>query len=271
MFIDLNNILDIDEKQPPDRISISISSSQTDNGFLIHHFLSLYIRNGYNVCMVSFTQSFSHYNNVGQKLGVNITAARDNGTLIFIDGLKLINECLFASPGDSGGVEKNPFSFVSDPKPDLKNLYDHIKQTITSFSSHSTVPTLLLMDDLGILTDLGVPVLAVGDLMMYLRNFMTSAQTLRSGCLVSVVQADKDAADEEHELLLTRLAHNSDMMLHCKSLNSGYCKDVHGELLVTWLDPKQNYPFTSRAKRMQFKIMDKTVSFFAAGMSSAVL
>uniref|UniRef100_A0A8C3M228 Uncharacterized protein n=1 Tax=Chrysolophus pictus TaxID=9089 RepID=A0A8C3M228_CHRPC len=45
-----------------------LRDSRTDGSFLVHHFLSFYLRAGCKVCFLALVQSFSHYNIVAQKL-----------------------------------------------------------------------------------------------------------------------------------------------------------------------------------------------------------
>ncbi|XP_074168559.1 elongator complex protein 6 isoform X4 [Rhinolophus sinicus] len=88
MFPELNNLLNT----TPDRVEQGkltlLCDAKTDGSFLVHHFLSFYLKANCKVCFVALIQSFSHYNIVGQKLGVSLTTARERGQLMFLEGLK---------------------------------------------------------------------------------------------------------------------------------------------------------------------------------------
>uniref|UniRef100_A0A6I8PBL4 Uncharacterized protein n=1 Tax=Ornithorhynchus anatinus TaxID=9258 RepID=A0A6I8PBL4_ORNAN len=68
MFPELNNLLDAAPGKPEEGKLTLLCDVKTDGSFLVHHFLSFYLRAGCKVCFVALLQSFSHYNIVAQKL-----------------------------------------------------------------------------------------------------------------------------------------------------------------------------------------------------------
>ncbi|XP_044175357.1 elongator complex protein 6-like [Acropora millepora] len=201
MFADFNSLMNFSEKSPPKNKFVLISDAQNDASFIIHHFLSMYIKGGLRVIFLALVQSFSHYNNVAQKLGANLRNAVQNGQVIYLDGLKLISEAL-----DEGNQKKS-----------LDN-----------------------------------------------QQFFVEVD----GCLVTLVHNDSDVEDEESLLLWRQLCYEAHVGLHVRGLKSGYCKDVHGQLTITQRDENR---MKHRTREVQFKILEKNVTFFAPGMSKAVL
>ncbi|XP_078206812.1 elongator complex protein 6 isoform X7 [Callithrix jacchus] len=95
MFPELNNLLNTTPDRAEQGKLTLLCDAKTDGSFLVHHFLSFYLKANCKVCFVALIQSFSHYNIVGQKLGVNLTMARERGQLVFLEGLKSAVDVFF--------------------------------------------------------------------------------------------------------------------------------------------------------------------------------
>uniref|UniRef100_A0A8C5K989 Elongator complex protein 6 n=2 Tax=Jaculus jaculus TaxID=51337 RepID=A0A8C5K989_JACJA len=95
MFPELNNLLNTSPDRAEQGKLTLLCDTNTDGSFLVHHFLSFYLKANCKVCFVALVQSFSHYNIVGQKLGVSLTAARERGQLVFLEGLKSALDIFF--------------------------------------------------------------------------------------------------------------------------------------------------------------------------------
>ncbi|KAG0015786.1 Elongator subunit elp6 [Entomortierella chlamydospora] len=81
----------------PPGIYLSISDTQASDGnFLLHHFISNYIKADHNVVLVGLAGILVHYTIVGRKLGVNLTAAKTKGNFHFVDGLTQLTD--YAAP-----------------------------------------------------------------------------------------------------------------------------------------------------------------------------
>ncbi|XP_035661620.1 elongator complex protein 6-like [Branchiostoma floridae] len=268
MFTELNVILGFDHLKPPKGQFVLISDSLTDGSFLIHHFLSLYIKGGWKVCLLALAQSFGHYNTVGQKLGVHLTQAREKGQLRFVDGLNHSLQAYTSTAED--GQDKNPLTCLRDKKATLRPLYDLVKTHVCGEEGVLEGPTLLLVDDLSVLLSLGMSVKDVSDFVHYCRVLMCPSQQSQ-GAMVTLVHKDADVEDEEYSSLFRHMAYHSTVHLAVEGLSSGYSRDVHGQVTVTFrnvLDPSQ--PQT-RKRRLQYKVEERNVSFFAPGTSRAVL
>ncbi|NXC45869.1 ELP6 protein, partial [Penelope pileata] len=242
-----------------------LRDSGTDGSFLVHHFLSFYLRAGCKVCFVALAQSFSHYNIVAQKLGVSLTAAKERGQLVFLEGLKSCLDLLFGEEEQSG--QPSPLRFISGSVSNLKDLFDFIHTSLTPTDGDSWKGRVLLVDDLSVLLSLGATPVAVMDLMHYCRVVVCSQL---KGNVVVLVHGSEDSEDKENQLLVTSLCHHSNLILQVEGLPTGFCKEVHGEIKIikrlslesTEQDVTQIY---------QYKVQDKNVTFFARGLSAAVL
>ena len=275
MFTELNNILNFDEKMPPGKRSILITESATEGTFLLHHLLSLFLKGGNNACLVSFAQSFNHYNNVAVKLGVNLNSAQENGNFVFVGGLKalgggLSDHCTSKSEQVDVATDAVEMLFRSGKDNCAKYLYETIENSYKSLKNWQTVPSLLLIDDMSLLVHLGIPPQELVWLMQYLQT-LTCSTPEGKGCLASLIHRDKECEDNDLNFLMKNLQHKSDIILHVVGLPTGYSKEVHGQLHIRWNNVEQTEPSITTTRIVQYKIGDKNVSFFAKGMSSAVL
>ncbi|XP_007534035.2 elongator complex protein 6 isoform X2 [Erinaceus europaeus] len=263
MFPELNNLLNTaPDKAEQGRLTL-LCDARTDGSFLVHHFLSFYLRANCKVCFVALIQSFSHYNIVAQKLGVSLTAARDRGQLVFLEGLKSSVEVFFQTP-----EEPHPLQFLREAKAgNLQPLYEFVRTALTPGDDGEAAwrCPVLLVDDLSVLLSLGLGAVAVLDWMQYCRA--TVCCQLK-GNIVALVHDREDTEDEENDILLNGLSHQSHLILRTEGLATGFCRDVHGQLQIRWRQPTTQ---RDRSLTYQYKIQDKNVSFFAKGLAPAVL
>ncbi|KAM6909926.1 elongator complex protein 6 [Xenentodon cancila] len=273
MFAELNSILNAS----PDRFTpgefILVSDRRSDASFLIHHFLSFYLRAQCRVCFLGLVQSFSHYAAVTQRLGASLTQAKEKGQLIFLEGLK---ESLSVLVPRDTETEGQAMDFLRDPAAGLRSLYEFVRSSLTGSGegegrAEEWGPPVLLVDDLSVLLSLGVSAGAVLDFSHYCRALACSQL---QGNMVMLVRCggeeEGDDGDEDSEWLLKGLTHQCSLTLHVQGLPTGYCRDIHGQVAVCWRRRLCDGQHTQR-KVFQYKVHDKGASFFARGTSSAVL
>ncbi|KAM9309651.1 elongator complex protein 6-like [Pholidichthys leucotaenia] len=274
MFTDLNSILNFS----PDSITqgefILVSDRRSDASFLIHHFLSFYLRARCRVCFLGLVQSFSHYSAVSQRLGVNLTQAKEKGQLVFLEGLK---ESLSYLIPQEAKTRTEAMDFLSDPAVGLRSLYQFVRSSVDSSGgavegTEEWGPPVLLVDDLSVLLSLGVSAGAVLDFSHYCRATVCSQL---QGNVVMLVRCNgeedmDDGAEEGSEWLLKGLTHQSTLTLCVQGLTTGYCRDIHGQVEVCQRRRQSNWQHAEK-KLFQYKVHDKGASFFARGTSSAVL
>uniref|UniRef100_A0A8C9BVJ7 Elongator complex protein 6 n=1 Tax=Phocoena sinus TaxID=42100 RepID=A0A8C9BVJ7_PHOSS len=266
MFPELNNLLNTTPDQAEQGKLTLLCDAKTDGSFLVHHFLSFYLKANCKVCFVALIQSFSHYNIVGQKLGVSLTTARECGQLVFLEGLKSAVDVFFRPQ-----EEPHPLQFLREANSgNLQPLYEFVQEALKPMDSGEAAwrCPVLLVDDLSVLLSLGVGAVAVLDFIHYCRATVCREW---KGNVVALVHDSGDAEDEENDILLNGLGHQSHLILRAEGLATGFCKDVHGQLRILWRRPSEPTAQRDRSLTYQYKIQDKNVSFFAKGMSPAVL
>lgn len=259
MFPELNNVIGSNDGDLSGK-HVLILEQGSDSSFILHHYLSAYIKQGFNVCLVLFNQSFSHYNSVGNKLSVNLANAKEQGNLVVIEGLKELGRAIISGPCNKENTSPSLVDFSAEKNSSLKPLFLQIKTVYDEL--RQSKPTLVIVDELSVLLDIGVSSSDIFFVMKYL-----GVLTSEDGALLAILHQGKD--DYDAEILEKQLSHLSNVCIKVKGLQSGYCKDVHGEMAVTNI--KADSSSKNVPKRMQFRIMDKGVSFFAVGTSGAVL
>uniref|UniRef100_UPI0037E8C795 elongator complex protein 6 n=1 Tax=Semicossyphus pulcher TaxID=241346 RepID=UPI0037E8C795 len=277
MFTELNSIL----STAPDSLTqgefILVSDRQSDASFLIHHFLSFYLRARCKVCFLGLVQSFNHYNAISQRLGVSLLQAKEKGQLVFLEGLTESLSVLIPQETTAGS---QAMVFLRDPAVGLKSLYQFVQSSLSSSGgsekgsdgTEEWGPPVLLVDDLSVLLSLGVSSGAVLDFSHYCRAVVCSQL---KGNVVMLTRCDgeeeeDDGDDEGSERLLKGLTHQCSLTLHVQGLPTGYCRDIHGQVEVCWRRRQGDGQHTQK-KLFQYKVHDKGASFFAPGTSSAVL
>ncbi|XP_027698001.1 elongator complex protein 6 [Vombatus ursinus] len=266
MFPELNNLLNVSPEKPEQGTFTLLCDAKTDGSFLVHHFLSFYLKANCKVCFVALLQSFSHYNIVGQKLGVNLIAARDRGQLVFLEGLKSTVEVLFGSE-----EQPNTLKFIRESGSDLTSWYELVQKALAPSGDGDAASwkcPVILVDDLSVLLSLGVQAVAILDFIQFCR--VTVCCRLK-GNVVALVHDSDRTEDEERTMLTNALGHQSSLILRAEGLATGFCKDVHGQLKILWRGLQQPKVEQTRSLTYQYKIQDKTVTFFAKGLSPAVL
>ncbi|XP_015263205.1 PREDICTED: elongator complex protein 6 [Gekko japonicus] len=267
MFAELSELLGDSVERPQQGKLTLLGATKTDASFLVHHFLSFYLKAGCKVCFVAFLQSFSHYNIVAQKLGLGLTTAKERGQLVFLEGLKVARDVLFSKRQES--AEPHPFQFISGDGSNLRGLHDFVRTALSpAVGGDSWKCPVLIVDDLSVLLSLGVKPTDVLDFVHYCR---VTVNSLLKGNAVVMVRGSDDSEDEENELLAKALRYQSSRILWAEGLATGFCKDVHGQLTIVCRSSWEEKAERELQQVYQYKIQDRNVSFFARGMSVAVL
>ncbi|XP_063055644.1 elongator complex protein 6 [Engraulis encrasicolus] len=276
MFTDLNSILNASPDNFKQGEFVLILDRKADASFLVHHFLSFYLRAGCKVCFLGLVQSFSHYSAVSQRLGVSLTQAKEKGQLVFLEGLK---DCLgILLPGGTK-PECPTLDFFSPQCLDLRGLFEFVLSSLGPGGGAAgqgdcgpdspARPPVLIVDDLSVLLSLGVSAGAVLDFAHYCKAHVCHELKGSAVVLVRCEEEEEEEGEEEGcEMLLKGLTHQSTLALQVQGLPTGYCRDIHGQVDIWWRGQSQQQ---NQRKVFQYKVQDKGASFFARGTSSAVL
>lgn len=140
MFNEVNNFLNLKGDSPPPGECILVSDFTCDYGtFLVHHFISYFLKNlssqsstttnkQKHVCLVSFAQSFNHFHCVAQKFGLNLRQLQDNGSFVFVDGLKFLGQAISRETE----TKENPLSSALSQQENLKDFFFYLRSQFNS-------------------------------------------------------------------------------------------------------------------------------------------
>ncbi|XP_028835663.1 elongator complex protein 6 isoform X2 [Denticeps clupeoides] len=261
MYAELNSILNASPDNCKQGEFTLISDRKADASFLVHHFLSFYLR----------AQSFSHYSAVAQRLGVSLTQAKEKGQLVFYEGLK---DCLGVLLREGSTHESPTLDFLRPHCSDLKGLYDFVSSSVARVGDAAGTgpwaPPVLLVDDLSVLLSLGVSAGAVLDFTHYCKATICTELQGNMVTLIRCEEEEEEQGDEQgSDVLLKGLIHQCSLALQVQGLLTGYCKHIHGEVEVWWRGVANGMQM--QKKVLQYKVHDKGAVFFARGTSSVVL
>ncbi|NXR85158.1 ELP6 protein, partial [Hypocryptadius cinnamomeus] len=196
--------------------------------------------------------------------GVSLAAAKERGQLVFLEGLKSCLDLLFGEKEQPG--QPSPLQFLSTC--DLRALFDFVRVSLSATGGDSWKGPVLLVDDLSVLLSLGAAPVAVLDFIHYCRVWVCCQL---KGNVVVLVHSNEDSEDEENELVVNSLCHHSDLILWAEGLATGFCKDVHGQIKIIKRLSLRHAAEQDLVQIYQYKIQDRNVTFFAPGLSAAVL
>ena len=226
MFPELNNLCDFSVECLPCGRFILVGEGDADGSFVINHMVCMYLKAKQPVHLLALTQTFTHYNTICNKLGVNLIECRDEGRIVFQNGINDIGGNIVEASG-CGDSNECCISYGASDNSSLKPLYHLLKESVRSLSSNDKLP-LVVIDDLSILVSIGIPTRDILILIQYLRRAIEDV----GGCLVVLTHYKKNTEDDDLELLWKEMYYHCDLSLLSKGLDSGYSHDVHGQ--VSW-------------------------------------
>jgi len=254
MYTYFNSHLGVDKNQLSKEM-IVLSDTNIDGNFLLHHFISNALNNEEKVCLIGFSQTFSHYLNAGHKIGVNLQKYVDSKHFVFLDGLQWIYDSFMDEKDeDSSDILSN----AEDPHFSLKMLFDLIVQNTSDYEG----PSIVLIDDFCSLVSIGISVQTISNFLHYCKT-LTFKNDMS---FVFLAHADDD--DPDNVILHAWLKRYMTLEVNVSALKTGYSRDLSGEMNIT---RKSQFEYSKMSKKLHFKLFDKGVKFFAPGTSSAVL
>lgn len=231
MFPEINSILDIKTCDDIIGKSIGISESDVDGTFLIHHFLSFFLRNDQPVCFVSFSQSFNHFNTISKKQGLDLAVKRNTKQLTFIDGLKLLGESFTYDDRQHVDRGRNPFvENEGEIVNSLSPLYFYIENMTKTQMEDLQKPPVVIVDELSVLLSTGFCVKDIMAMIQYLESYVYKFD----GTLIVHINKGRGSCDEDAVLVWKHICHSVPLRIEVSGLDSGYCRDVHGEARIAF-------------------------------------
>eukprot|EP00124_Ichthyophonus_hoferi_P003533 Ihof_evm3s310 gene=Ihof_evmTU3s310 len=173
MFLDVNNFLDITERQVPKDLFLHVADGIDCNGdFFLHHFISLFLKREGSVCLVSVAQTLHHYLTVARKLGVNLQTAQSDGRFITVDCLTTLSlgHAPAIIPAPTSTNERTVVSGNSATK--IRKVYETVKEAVDMLRRNpgpdgAPRPVCVIIDDLTAFLSLGYSPVEIADFAQY--------------------------------------------------------------------------------------------------------
>lgn len=238
MFDELHRYLGWNNNFPHSEVLLVLDEGP-GSSFITHHFISCFLKQSLPVCLVSTSQSFSHYVQVGTKIGANLEKACNDGFLNHIDLMSMFLQHYLEPNEDTWNVQ---------------HIYQNVKKEISKAMKNSDT-ALLIIDDITVLSSLLQP--------SDVNHFLHYLHTLSKSMEFSMVLTMPILSQENTTRVQISAIHYADTVLRVKPLQTGYSKDVHGQLETTKGGRGRG--------ELQFKLSDKNLHLFATGTSAAVL
>ncbi|XP_067951076.1 elongator complex protein 6-like [Watersipora subatra] len=255
MFENLHAFLQVEsnplEKQRFVHINSTVEGSGFANSsFLIHYFISSFIKQGHKVLLVSCLHTHAQYKIVEHKMGVNLEQATRLGNFSFLSLLDLWSDLYTGSPDE--GKEKMVCSRIME---ELSSRLDDSQETLGQ-------PFLIIFDDLTALLHLGVE-------MVDILNMISRVKFLYPNTFTTYVTSTSQYAElSDSGALSNQLTHWSDLKFDVNQLSTGLSKEVHGQLKIS---RRIDIAAPHAPRVYHYKVTERDLKLFAVGESPAVL
>lgn len=256
--VSLDSVFNWSSTNLPDfPLTVITDSLNCDGGFLLHHWLSLYTKGLHPIVLVGIENGFTHYFNIGKKLGINLAEAHAKGLFSFIN--------LLSNPyswTDEVTVEGNPsittistqHSFTLEGGTPFYDLYNHICQVANKHNGK----ICLIFDNINYLLHYAHSPLMVLEFIQYCSAYVQE----NKGSLVAFVHSDTDDT-----IFLNTLKHRASLCIDVCALSTGYSTEVDGELKFS-IHPINHLLQNSTQKTLtspptlQYKLLETSIKYF---------
>jgi hypothetical protein len=239
-----------------------------DANFILHAITSHCIDKKHIVCFVLFHNTFSHFHNIGMKLGYNLMNLRGSN-IIVIEPLNIIfkniqnekNTDYYKIP--EFNVKNKSTTLVNQIFELIKNEYRTIKKETDSGTSY------IIIDDISHLFDIG---LNIEDVWLFIRNVRSFIYTepLLTICIASHIYKRVEELCESN-VICYGLRYLADLVISIQSLETGYSENVSGKMVICWKSQNERLKLKYPEEILYlFKLFDRKVKLFASGSLHAI-
>lgn len=232
MFSSVNSFLGFDRGCIGNRECLIIGQNEENGNFVLHQVLSAAVKEKRPVCLVSFVQKFHHYNAVSLKTGVSLQSATEAKQLQFIDGLEELVHTFFPET----------YQPVTNQENFLDRMKEKLLKSLCCLKEQAHGQPVLVIDDISVFLSMGYH---LDEVMMFFKALQealwfsldaSSSGSTQNGTTL-VVLTSYDQHDRDTWSLWKFLTALSSLDVNVTGLQTGYCKDVHGQV---WINPTQN-------------------------------
>jgi len=252
MFDELNRLAGWNLQNLPEESILVSDVDGADSSFLLHHFISAYLKSNRHVIMVGLAQTFSHYAVCCSKISsINLQKSRDCGNFTFIDNLTDNSE---------------EYLFGKESQQAAKYLFSKIQDQIEDCSK-KLEGAAVIIDDLTSLFCVGCPVMEIWKLVKHLSALCQAHN------IIIIALIHQDIENEDFDFSIHDLCQNFfNIEVNLKGLKSGHSKDVNGHLqIIKKQISSHGRTIYNHLPLQHYRLSDRKLQLFAPGTSNAVL
>lgn len=276
------NTIGIDRVDMRERMVLIEEQHDCDANFLVNALISNALKKDYGICFVLFHNTFSHYHNVGMRIGYNLMTLKEKGKVALVEPMKElmhnINE--ICTDTDTMDVSNRIFSDlcikVSDNSKDnrfdgmtvVDNMFKLLRDSYDKVASQNKT-VLIIIEDISHLSDLGLSLRDSMYYVRYIRSLMES-HPMTQLC-VTVHTYHNDPQNCILDFISNNLKYMADLVLIAEPLVTGHSSDASGKVTVCWnVDSiRSEYHWTEKMTYL-YKLLDWHVKIFAPGATTFV-
>ncbi|EGD81957.1 hypothetical protein PTSG_02642 [Salpingoeca rosetta] len=239
------------------------SEGNVDASIFLHSFVQMYMKGGGRAVIISFCQTYHHYQLIGKKMGYNLDGPGSPPTKsLFVDGLTDL--CVEQHDEQLWG----PTQF-----PTITNFLKESASAVTSISkfiaaqdqhdggNHATV---VVVDGIAEAVAAGV---TAHNMLRFLHQLRAVVEARGDGSAL-VFHLHADALPETGDVILTQLPFMAKTVLTAKALATGASASVHGLLSCQRRD---GAAVTLPARDVHYKTKETGIALFPIGSGAGLL
>lgn len=264
------NVLGVDRIDMKGKMTLIEEVHGSNGNFLLSSIISKAIKKNNNICLVLFHNTFTHYYNVGIKMGYDLKALRAKGQVAVVDSMNAILSEVELLCEDELEVQDS-LLVQRDTKTNPKivyKLFTSVKNVYQNqLESDNTV--LFIVDDLASLCDIG---LSHTDCMLYVRYLRSLVNDKPSELCVLTHAYRNDAQICVPDALANALKHMAHLIIIVEPLKTGYSNDASGKITIRWRTDSvmREYNWPEKCIYL-YKLMDRQVKVYAPGTEDNLL
>lgn len=269
-MITVCNILGIDRVNINGKTILIEEQHGTNANFLVNAILlhSLKKMNA-AVCLVLCHNTFSHYHNIGMKLGYNLLNLKEKGQITVVEPMKLVASNVTDMCKDFIDRTETIIPDVTSMEhvDIVHRLFTCIKEKYEEAAMFSE-SVFLIIDDINNLLDLGLGIRDTIYFMRYLRSFIALYPSSQLCILAHTYQGNK-LQTSNADMVANVLKHMANLCVTTQPFKTGHSSDASGKLIVHWKTNsiRSKYHWTEKTTHL-FNLLDWQVKICAPGTMS---
>lgn len=262
------NTLGIDRVNMDGKIILIEEQHGTNANFLVNAILSHALKQMNVVCLVLCHNTFSHYHNIGMRLGYNLLALKEKGQVTVVEPMKIVTTNIADIRKDSVDKEKMiiPDAGSAENIDIAHRLFTCVREKYEEAAKFDE-SVVVIFDDINHLLDFGFSVHDVMYFVRYLRSFLALHPSSQLCILTHTYQDNSQTSNTD--VVTNALKHMVHLCVTTQPFRTGHSSDASGKLTIHWrIDSiRSKYHWAEKTTHL-FKLLDWQVKIGAPGAAS---